>query len=194
MVSSRKPARRPLTSSERSNKTPDRDELENLGQRLRSRGIAFTCPGNRSKAIVHRQSFIPRIRAESSGLATSTSRVSSIRPFGHDGPTAGARARTEELGYQSASSACPCSIAEHYVPVVHGAGLERVRDLRMTHAAIMYSWPSAGSEIQYIADANAAEQSAPHLRQFLERVAERTGAKRIHRMRTAWERGRRASH
>jgi esterase/lipase superfamily enzyme len=55
-------------------------------------------------------------------------------------------------------------------------------DLGFDGAPILYSWPSAESltPVGYTTDAANNEWTAPHLRWFLEDVAARTGATRIH--------------
>jgi esterase/lipase superfamily enzyme len=47
-------------------------------------------------------------------------------------------------------------------------------------APALYSWPSGGSLWSYLGDEAATEWSAAHLRQFLDLLAARSGAERIH--------------
>jgi esterase/lipase superfamily enzyme len=53
-------------------------------------------------------------------------------------------------------------------------------DLGFLGVPALYSWPSAGEIEDYIADSGNAEWSAPHLVEFLETVADGSGAKGIH--------------
>jgi esterase/lipase superfamily enzyme/serine/threonine protein kinase len=53
-------------------------------------------------------------------------------------------------------------------------------DLGLPQAPILYSWPSQGSALQYIADTNAAIWTVPHLAEFLCDLQERSGATSIH--------------
>jgi esterase/lipase superfamily enzyme len=55
-------------------------------------------------------------------------------------------------------------------------------DLGFDGAPILYSWPSAASvsPIGYTTDSGNSEWTVPHLRWFLEDVARRSGAQRIH--------------
>jgi esterase/lipase superfamily enzyme len=55
-------------------------------------------------------------------------------------------------------------------------------DLGFDGAPILYSWPSAGSlnPIGYATDSASSDWTVPHLRSFLEDVAARSGAERVH--------------
>lgn len=53
-------------------------------------------------------------------------------------------------------------------------------DLGLRKAPILYSWPSQGSALQYIADTNAAMWTVPHLPEFLRDLREHSGATCIH--------------
>lgn len=53
-------------------------------------------------------------------------------------------------------------------------------DLKFDGAPILYSWPSNGKVAAYVVDHNNAVGSAERLGRFLETLAARTGAKRIH--------------
>ncbi len=53
-------------------------------------------------------------------------------------------------------------------------------DLRFDGAPIMYSWPAKGELIGYRKDERAAADSVPYVRQFVEAIARRSGARRIH--------------
>jgi esterase/lipase superfamily enzyme len=53
-------------------------------------------------------------------------------------------------------------------------------DLGLSQAPILYSWPSQGSALQYIADTNAAMWTVPHLAEFLRDLQEQSGATSIH--------------
>jgi esterase/lipase superfamily enzyme/predicted Ser/Thr protein kinase len=53
-------------------------------------------------------------------------------------------------------------------------------DLGLRKAPILYSWPSQGSALQYIADTNAATWTVPHLMEFLRDLQEHSGATCIH--------------
>lgn len=55
-------------------------------------------------------------------------------------------------------------------------------DLGFDGAPVLYSWPSRGgaSPLDYVADMGNADWSAQHLRAFLEDVARKTGAERMH--------------
>jgi esterase/lipase superfamily enzyme len=53
-------------------------------------------------------------------------------------------------------------------------------DLGLRHAPILYSWPSQGNALQYIADTNAAMWTVPHLAEFLRDLQEQSGATSIH--------------
>lgn len=53
-------------------------------------------------------------------------------------------------------------------------------DLQFDGPPVLYSWPSLGSSIQYLADANNADWSVPHLRWFLEDVAQKAQAQAVH--------------
>jgi len=52
-------------------------------------------------------------------------------------------------------------------------------DLNFPGLAIIYSWPSVGSESAYGLDADSIEWSTDNLRQFLRDIAERSGAEEI---------------
>jgi len=53
-------------------------------------------------------------------------------------------------------------------------------DLGFDGAPIFYSWPSQGRLSAYTVDETNAEWSVPHLKEFLEMVSSKTGAKQIH--------------
>lgn len=53
-------------------------------------------------------------------------------------------------------------------------------DLKFKGAPIMYSWPSKGSVTQYVEDGETVKWSEAHVATFIEAVAQRSGAKRIH--------------
>lgn len=53
-------------------------------------------------------------------------------------------------------------------------------DLGFDGVASVYSWPSQGEWENYETDQNVSEQSQPYLKEFLQLVAEKSGAKRIH--------------
>ncbi|KSB87947.1 hypothetical protein AS593_18715 [Caulobacter vibrioides] len=53
-------------------------------------------------------------------------------------------------------------------------------DLKFDGAPILYSWPSNGKLAAYVVDHNNAVGSADRLSRFLETLAARTGAKRVH--------------
>ncbi|WP_158278089.1 alpha/beta hydrolase [Caulobacter endophyticus] len=53
-------------------------------------------------------------------------------------------------------------------------------DLKFDGAPILYSWPSNGKVAAYVVDHNNAVGSAERLGAFLETLAARTGAKRVH--------------
>jgi esterase/lipase superfamily enzyme len=53
-------------------------------------------------------------------------------------------------------------------------------DLGFHGVPMMYSWPSQGKLRAYDGDEETTDWSAPHLQEFLERVARESGAKRIH--------------
>jgi esterase/lipase superfamily enzyme len=53
-------------------------------------------------------------------------------------------------------------------------------DLKFKGPVIAYSWPSRASILGYFVDRTNAEWSSQHLRGFLEQIAERSGARRIH--------------
>lgn len=53
-------------------------------------------------------------------------------------------------------------------------------DLRFDGPPIMYSWPSAGAVVGYVADLSAADASQSELQSFMEDVARESGATRIH--------------
>jgi esterase/lipase superfamily enzyme len=53
-------------------------------------------------------------------------------------------------------------------------------DLQFDGAPILYSWPSRGNPLAYPDDANNSDWTVPHLQWFLQDVALRTRAQRIH--------------
>jgi esterase/lipase superfamily enzyme len=53
-------------------------------------------------------------------------------------------------------------------------------DLQFDGAPILYSWPSRGSLLGYVADSNNVEWTVPDLTAFLEEVASQSGAKEVH--------------
>jgi esterase/lipase superfamily enzyme len=53
-------------------------------------------------------------------------------------------------------------------------------DLAFPGAPILYSWPSNGKVLAYLADENNVEWSIPHLQTFLTTLRKQTGAQRIH--------------
>jgi len=53
-------------------------------------------------------------------------------------------------------------------------------DLGFQGAPAFFSWPSRGNVLGYLADEASAEWAAAHLRDFLDMLAQRSGAKRIH--------------
>lgn len=53
-------------------------------------------------------------------------------------------------------------------------------DLGFDGAPILYSWPSRGSKLAYLADEATVEWTVPHLRQFLKDIASKSGATTIH--------------
>lgn len=53
-------------------------------------------------------------------------------------------------------------------------------DMNFTGLPILYSWPSAGSVMSYISDTAAVNLSGRRLTHFLDDVAAKSGAKRIH--------------
>lgn len=53
-------------------------------------------------------------------------------------------------------------------------------DLEFQGAPIIYSWPSQGALFEYTVDENNVIWTAPHLESFLEALAARSGAARIH--------------
>ncbi|MDQ6656572.1 MAG: alpha/beta fold hydrolase, partial [Verrucomicrobiota bacterium] len=57
---------------------------------------------------------------------------------------------------------------------------ELAYDLNFPGVPMMYSWASAESLPAYFEDLETAKWSAPHLQEFLQKVAERSGAKSIH--------------
>ena len=73
---------------------------------------------------------------------------------------------------------------------IHGSGIsfdnaiyrtaQLAYNLRFDGAAFAYSWPSSGGETQsYIYDNESAQQAVPYLREFLNLVAAKSGAKSI---------------
>ncbi len=52
--------------------------------------------------------------------------------------------------------------------------------LRYEGAPIVFSWPSAGSVVSYVADATSIKWSTPHLRAFLEELSRFSGVETIH--------------
>ena len=55
-------------------------------------------------------------------------------------------------------------------------------DLSLEGVPIVYSWPTQGSLLSYLVDAENAEWSAVHLSEFLDLLAHESGAQRIHLM------------
>lgn len=53
-------------------------------------------------------------------------------------------------------------------------------DIEFDGAAVVYSWPSQGWLLGYLADMSNVEWAEPHLVQFLQELHERAGAKRVH--------------
>lgn len=53
-------------------------------------------------------------------------------------------------------------------------------DLEFDGAAVLYSWPSAGTLAGYPKDEGNVEWSVPHLREFIKDIVERTQAEQIH--------------
>src|SRR5439155_20187668 len=53
-------------------------------------------------------------------------------------------------------------------------------DLGFDGAPILYSWPSTGTVTGYPADEATVEWTAPHLKEFLEKVASQTHATTVH--------------
>lgn len=54
------------------------------------------------------------------------------------------------------------------------------RDLQFRGAPILYSWPSFGNPIRYLADEATVQWSSEHLRHFLADVARSSGAQAVH--------------
>ena len=60
-------------------------------------------------------------------------------------------------------------------------GAQLAYDIHFQGAPMIYTWPSAGAgPPAYLRDRRVAEESARHLRHFLDLLAERTGAEAIH--------------
>ncbi len=99
------------------------------------------------------------------------------------------RENAEEF-YREAAQAVDASAKKEAFVFVHGfnVGFEEAvyrtaqlaYDLEFPGAAVLYSWPSNGALQDYIADQNNNDWTVPHLREFLESVANRTGAKVVH--------------
>jgi esterase/lipase superfamily enzyme len=53
-------------------------------------------------------------------------------------------------------------------------------DLGFRGTPAFFSWPSGGSLLDYWADEASSEWAASHLREFLDLLAKRSGAKKIH--------------
>ncbi len=53
-------------------------------------------------------------------------------------------------------------------------------DLRFPGAAVFYSWPSRAELAGYPVDEANVRWAVPHLREFLDRIAEQSGAERVH--------------
>jgi esterase/lipase superfamily enzyme len=58
--------------------------------------------------------------------------------------------------------------------------IQLAADLNFDGAPILYSWPSMGAYRGYFSDEKRVAWSAPHLEAFLQQVAERSGATRVH--------------
>ncbi|WP_433951601.1 alpha/beta hydrolase [Brevundimonas bullata] len=99
----------------------------------------------------------------------------------------------EDLFFQSLSSVVGGSTTKEALVFVHGfnvsfksAALRTAQlavDLKFDGAPILYSWPARAGPmgaVAYAADANTIEKTYDHLTAFLQDVARRTGARRIH--------------
>lgn len=53
-------------------------------------------------------------------------------------------------------------------------------DLRFPGVPVLFSWPSEGSILKYTADEQDVRLAVPHLKQVLDSLVERAGARRIH--------------
>jgi esterase/lipase superfamily enzyme len=96
----------------------------------------------------------------------------------------------EEEFYREAAQAVDVSAKKEAFVFIHGFNVtfeeavyrtaQLAYDLEFPGAAILYSWPSNGALEDYISDQNNNDWTVPHLREFLESVANRTGAKVVH--------------
>jgi esterase/lipase superfamily enzyme len=102
----------------------------------------------------------------------------------------GRRAETEEEFYRGVGRVVGASVNRDAFVFIHGFNVsfedavyrtaQLAYDLEFSGAAILYSWPSNARIADYVADSNNNDWTMPHLKEFLESVATRTGAKTVH--------------
>ncbi len=100
------------------------------------------------------------------------------------------KAETEAEFYREAAGVVSASQAKEAFVFVHGFNVpfedavyrtaQLAYDLEFSGAAFLYSWPSNAEVVDYIGDLNNNDWTVPHLKSFLESVASRTGARRVH--------------
>lgn len=96
----------------------------------------------------------------------------------------------EDVFFKEISGSVSASVGKEAFVFVHGYNTSfddaAIRTAQLAYdfgfdgAPIFYSWPSKGSLIGYVSDEKAVEASASNLRQFLQDVADRSGATVIH--------------
>ncbi len=92
--------------------------------------------------------------------------------------------------YQDVSTTVHASKEKQVLVFIHGFNVtftdavyrtaQMTYDLGFSGASILYSWPSNGRLRDYTWDSTANEWTVPHLQAFLESVAAKTGAQKIH--------------
>jgi esterase/lipase superfamily enzyme len=97
---------------------------------------------------------------------------------------------TEDAFFTQVSGSISASQGKEAFVFVHGYNESfedaAIRTAQLTYdfgfngAPILYSWPSKGSLLGYLADEKAVEATAANLRQFLQDVADRSGATVVH--------------
>ena len=97
---------------------------------------------------------------------------------------------SKDAFFGQVSAAVSTSPSKEAFVFIHGYNIRfedaAIRTAQLTYdfgfkgAPIFYSWPSKGSILGYLADEAAADQSIANFKQFLEDVADRSGATVVH--------------
>jgi esterase/lipase superfamily enzyme len=98
--------------------------------------------------------------------------------------------QSESEFYNEAARAVKASRNKEAFVFVHGFNVafrdavystaQLAYDLEFSGAAILYSWPSNSSLLDYVGDLNNNDWTVPHLKSFLESLASRIGASTVH--------------